>query len=221
MAQVELVLQQKALQIENYTPFLPKSPQNSKQKNASIYRDGQLDILRSVSLSLSTYLSEQTSLGYLLTVRQAFGNLEKANQQIFGWLNNGLTEMFGTDDYDALQASSWEEVLWVLWACTARIHDTRRSDENEPVSSSGWLSTLEFDQKDVPSAAAEQVLEIMELITKADEAGTSGNEGLFKGWTPEFVWWGVQVVQEETLSVHLMLEDSSTSSQIVLCERRS
>jgi hypothetical protein len=112
---------------------LPESPQNVKQSQAKIYRDGQAEILLSTINSLRTSLRvfrpespefPREDLERMNPTGSRLATLEEA-VELFAGSNESMVEGFmagvqanaNTSDLEQLRLAGWEEDAWVLLLC--------------------------------------------------------------------------------------------------------
>ena len=96
---------------------LPRKPSNDKQKQASIYREGQIAIIETVTNGLRTYLRSLRrgqSPGALLTLEEAMRIFASVNSVSCQNFLAGIRANANTDDVEQLTLAGWEEGVWVL-----------------------------------------------------------------------------------------------------------
>ncbi|KAK3711071.1 hypothetical protein LTR37_009858 [Vermiconidia calcicola] len=169
---------------------LPSEPKSKKQRLASIYRQGQNDILTSLISALRTYTrsliynpTAGIPRGPSLVTLESFIHLLTSQTLLPESFLTGIEANANTRDLEQLRLADWEEDVWVLLLCYLHLQLDRL-----PV----WLREALTPEYVEPISAAtatasEQAESVMDIVSVAAEA--RGDDSLWRNqsWTPEFV----------------------------------
>lgn len=136
---------------------LPEEPQNAKQAQAKIYRDGQVEILLATINSLRTSLRvfrpaspefPQADLermnptgSRLATLEEAVELFAQSNNAIQGFMA-GVKANANTTDLEQLRLAGWEEDAWVLLLCYSWLLTTSEPGDSQLYK---WIAELDAE----------------------------------------------------------------------------
>lgn len=136
---------------------LPEEPQNVRQAQAKIYRDGQSEILLETMNSLRTSLRvfrpasqefPQTDLdrmnptgSRLATLEEAVDLFSQSSSAIQGFMA-GVQANANTSDLEQLRLAGWEEDAWVLLLCYSWLLATSHPGEGQL---NKWMAELDAE----------------------------------------------------------------------------
>jgi hypothetical protein len=152
--------------LQTGTASLPESPQNAKQAQAKIYRDGQSEILLSTINSLRTSLrvfrpaSPEFVLedlermnptgSRLATLEEAVELFAASNESVVQGFMAGVQANANTSDLEQLRLAGWEEDAWVLLLCYSWLavtsNQTPLNNNNNNHSQLGkWMAEMDAE----------------------------------------------------------------------------
>ncbi|KAF2460255.1 hypothetical protein BDY21DRAFT_160128 [Lineolata rhizophorae] len=190
---------------------LPSQPQNLKQMYAKIYRESQVKILHDLIKELEEDLrlgSMNKDDGYphfvLGSLEDALNLLLKEFSGIHRQFTSGIEAFFQTSDLDALFESGWEDVIWIIFMCVARICTTVPPESVARSHLNAWISAI-GEAYPIHSAATEGEDELADDLADTIEAAVAAaqqslNPNLIwtdNMWSPELIAWGMKVVGTE------------------------
>lgn len=150
---------------------LPQEPQNPRQVQAQIYRNGQSEILLSTMNSLRTSLRvfrpathefPQSDIermnptgSRIATLEEAVDLFSQSSDAIQGFMA-GVKANANTTDLEQLRLAGWEEDAWVLLLCYSWLLVTSQPEQSQL---SKWMAELDAEYKpsSLLAAAAETV----------------------------------------------------------------
>jgi hypothetical protein len=151
---------------------LPQQPQNARQAQAKIYRDGQSEILlgtmNGLRTSLRVFRPETQELpqadlermnptgSRLATLEEAVALFSQSTSGIGGFMA-GVQANANTSDLEQLRLAGWEEDAWVLLLCYSWLLVTSQPDESRL---SKWMAELDAEYQ--PSLLLEPTTEKVE-----------------------------------------------------------
>ena len=199
-----MIMQSLAPKLARLQPItLPSSPQNEKQRQASIYRESQVDILTSLTTALRTYTRSlirqprhfQDGIpptGPCLLTLESFFSLLTTTQTLNADFLRGIMANANTIDIEQLRLAGWEEDVWVLLLCYLfLLPESRRPGwlrgalEQEYSSPNG--RNLGHCGNDQDSSEVEQAESLMEIVHTAASACSGDSVWSDSRWTPRFI----------------------------------
>ncbi|GAB7363780.1 hypothetical protein MBLNU230_g4348t1 [Neophaeotheca triangularis] len=208
--------------VESLMPKLAKlnathpsfEPQNERQQQAKIYRDGQIKILHTAINGLKTFTRslrpESDTLAKasgLVTLEDLLATWAQVGPDTYEEFMECIARNVGTDDAMQLIAAGWEEDIWVLAICYIY-----KSKINQKGVLSRWIEELVLDYGDpdhgLQGVAGEKGQELMELVDHAITASSSALAGThwMTGWSAQFLeLFGGRILRNE--SMLMMLPD--------------
>ncbi|GAB7342999.1 hypothetical protein MBLNU457_g1095t2 [Dothideomycetes sp. NU457] len=219
----------KMTKLSTATANLPSSqPTNRNQRNAQIYRDGQMDIMTSIREGLSAY---NRSLRPPVETEKFTGSAIWSLEEVFAVMRREApaawdqfaTGIFGSDRQDGkvFRGTPLErDTIWILWICYITIlADPERTVE--PSCKEGlivrWVNALreEYGEPFVEDEGEEE--DAVRLLGAADGAAvrTDVHDGRDKDsvwrsprWNSAFVLdWGMRVVQSQGMMMRCGEDD--------------
>ena len=208
---------------------LPNEPKKHKQRQAGIYRDGQLRILGSTIAAMRTYTrsllripsmpgSRFVTLEGLIELWSARSSPEKVAPFVAG-----IEACSGTADVDQLRQAGWEEDVIVLLLCFVWLESTKAKQlgtlmENAASTGAGgtkpdWVQQMlpeyvrdalspESDaEKDVPASAEEDVEHAKSILELVRQAREAVPESAWRDerWNPPMVVAFGKMLQYESM----------------------
>lgn len=221
--------------LQTGTSTLPQSPQNAKQSQAKIYRDGQAEILLSTINSLRTSLrvfrpespefpredlERMNPTGSrLATLEEAVELFAASDESVVQSFMAGVQANANTADLEQLRLAGWEEDAWVLLLCYSWLAVT--SHENSPGDGSGqldkWMAELDAeyqpglllapaDEKTAVEGEASSEAGDMMTIVKRAAAKLPGSVWEDQRWSERLIaGFGGRVLKNE--SFMMMVQD--------------
>lgn len=211
---------------------LPEAPQNAKQAQAKIYRDGQAEILLSTINGLRTSLrvfrpasaefpreeiERMNPTGSrLATLEEAVELFAKSNGNVVQGFLAGVQANANTSDLEQLRLAGWEEDAWVLLLCYSWLAVTSSPGEGQLDK---WMAELDAEYQPglllAPAATAEAVegeasseAGDMMTIVKRAAAKLPGSVWEDQGWSERLIaGFGGRVLKNE--SFMMMVQDGS------------
>jgi hypothetical protein len=161
---------------------LPQEPQNARQAQAAIYRNGQYEILLGTMNALRTSLRvfRPASLEFpqsdlermnptgsrLSTLEEAVDLFTQSNSAVQSFMA-GVQANANTSDLEQLRLAGWEEDAWVLLLCYSWLLVTSQPEEGQL---NKWMTELEAEYQ--PSLLLAQAAEGLRVEGEASsEAG--------------------------------------------------
>jgi hypothetical protein len=207
---------------------LPEEPQNIRQAQAKIYRDGQSEILLGTMNGLRTSLRvsrpatqefPQTELecmnptgSRLATLEEAVALFSQSTSDI-GVFMAGVQANANTSDLEQLRLAGWEEDAWVLLLCYSWLLVTSQPEDSQL---SKWMAELDAEYQ--PSLLLEPTGERVEgeasneagdmiTIVKRAAAKLPGSVWEDARWSEKLIaGFGGRVLKNE--SFMMMVQDS-------------
>ncbi|KAI9814626.1 MAG: hypothetical protein M1827_003182 [Pycnora praestabilis] len=244
ICQLLQVLQRKYNEITWFDHLLPKDPTNDKQRNAKIYRDSQISIIRAAINPLMYKLRGAVEIGdhgevipQLVTLEKALKYLKSLDKVTYTSFRRGLKLALGTNDIRELREACWAEGVWTLWICTIRLWFLRQAsairinstvEAKEPLRTKlidwirftddlqYWSSDPLFDVTATESANDDEAAaELLSVVKSAAEADPSS---VFaeRIWDLTFIKRGNRIGMEEGLTLALQEQDTEVGEQYVL-----
>ncbi|KAF2478948.1 hypothetical protein BDY17DRAFT_257805 [Neohortaea acidophila] len=144
---------------------LPSEPQNCKQQQAAIYRQGQVDIINALINTLKTYTRSllwqpspnQSMPTHPCLIRlQDFIDASKSSGTLDDAFLTGIGASANTTDLTELRLAEWEEDVWVLALCYSHLGSHRvDNSRSEPIDdSTGHEPGQAGDLMDIVDTAA-------------------------------------------------------------------
>jgi hypothetical protein len=148
--------------LQTGTASLPQEPQNAKQAQAKIYRDGQAEILLStingLRASLRVFRPESPDYSReeieranptgsrLATLEEAVELFAASNETVVQGFMAGVQANANTSDLEQLRLAGWEEDAWVLLLCYSWLAVT---SDNSPGDGqlAKWMAELDAEYK--------------------------------------------------------------------------
>jgi len=220
----------KMTKLSTATANLPSpSPRNAHQRNAQIYRDGQMTIMTSIREGLSAY---NRSLRPPLPTTASFsGSAIWSLEEVFAVMRREAgdawvqfaTGIFGSDREDGkvFRGSPLErDTIWVLWVCYITIlADAERTAE--PYCKQGliarWVAALRIEYGEPFAEDEGEEEEAVRLLGAAGGAAVrtdrhDGRDGdsvwRSRRWNSAFVLdWGMRVVQSQGMMMRCGEDD--------------
>lgn len=222
---------------ETTTNSTEASNRNQRRRElVNVYLSSQCDVLAANIETLeaellhtltSTFPPSSTSPSVedpiLLTLPHAMNVLKKVDRETYTAFREALTEIYGTDDLDALRSAGCEEDIWVLWTgAITRMHSSGGQQHPEswlrrwtrflhqqynvppspPASSSTPQSTDSEDEE--TSQITTHILSLLSTLTQPSTS-TRPQSHVFTCdlWQRAYVAACVRAVREETLCLQL------------------
>ncbi|TKA66182.1 hypothetical protein B0A49_08348 [Cryomyces minteri] len=123
--------------ITQFDDTLPAQPQNERQGNAKIYRDGQVEILKTGIGELTSVIhyfhrrGDNEALnrfpGTTHTLSSTLSAYRLASPSRHRAFTTGLRHVLGTAELAALCDAGWEADIWTLWLCWIWVEVASRS----------------------------------------------------------------------------------------------
>lgn len=217
--------------LQSGTANLPQSPQNAKQAQAKIYRDGQSEILLGTINSLRTSLrvfrpaspefprsdlERMNPTGSrLATLEEAVELFAQSNSDAIQGFMAGVQANANTSDLEQLRLAGWEEDAWVLLLCYSWLAVTGAPGDGQLDK---WMAELEAEYQPslLLAPAAAQVVEgeasseagDMMTIVKRAAAKLPGSVWEDQRWSERLIaGFGGRVLKNE--SFMMMVQDGS------------
>lgn len=170
---------------------LPSQPQNDRQKQASIYRGSQIDIMSSILCALRTYtrslIWEPSNLALprepcLVRLEPLVPVLTEKGVLDDDFLR-GIEANANTSDLEQLRLAGWEEDVWVLLLCYLAVQ--------QQADGQSWFTERLPEYIDIsePSSSAtgvEQASALMEIVHTA-AAACPGSTWMHEMWSPRYI----------------------------------
>jgi hypothetical protein len=211
---------------------LPEAPQNAKQAQAKIYRDGQAEILLStingLRTSLRVFRPESPEFpreeiermnptgSRLATLEEAVELFAQSNGNVVQGFLAGVQANANTSDLEQLRLAGWEEDAWVLLLCYSWLAVTSSPGEGQLGK---WMAELDAEYQPglllAPAATAEAVegeasseAGDMMTIVKRATAKLPGSVWEDQRWSERLIaGFGGKVLKNE--SFMMMVQDGS------------
>lgn len=217
---------------------LPQEPQNAKQSQAKIYRDGQTEILLGTITGLKTSLrvfrpaSEefpQADLermnptgSRLATLEEAVELFSESSDAIQGFMA-GVKANANTSDLEQLRLAGWEEDAWVLLLCYSWLSTTSTPGETQLHK---WMAELAAEyQPELLLAPAAEVVEgeasneagEMMTIVKRAAARLPGSVWEDERWSEKLIaGFGGRVLKNESFMMMVQGERGREEARLVV-----
>jgi hypothetical protein len=211
---------------------LPESPQNAKQSQAKIYRDGQAEILLSTINGLRTSLRvfrpesaefPREEIERMNPTGSRLATLEEA-VDLFAASDRGVVEGFmagvqanaNTSDLEQLRLAGWEEDAWVLLLCYSWLAVTSSPGGDGQLGK--WMVELEAEYQPglllepsgaqaVEGEASSEAGDMMTIVQRA-AAKLPGSVWEDQRWSERLIaGFGGRVLKNE--SFMMMVQDGS------------
>jgi hypothetical protein len=207
---------------------LPEEPQNVRQAQAQIYRNGQSEILLGTMNSLRTSLRvfrpatqefPQADLermnptgSRLATLEEAVGLFGQSSSAIQGFMA-GVQANANTSDLEQLRLAGWEEDAWVLLLCYSWLLVTSQSEEGQL---NKWMAELDAEYQPslllaqserVEGEASNEAGDMMTIVKRA-AARLPGSLWEDERWSEKLIaGFGGRVLKNE--SFMMMVQDGT------------
>lgn len=217
---------------------LPQEPQNDKQAQAKIYRDGQTEILLGTINGLRTSLRvfrpasaefPQADLERMNPTGSRLATLEEA-VELFGQSSDviqgymaGVKANANTSDLEQLRLAGWEEDAWGLLLCYSWLSVTSQPGESQLHK---WLTELAAEyQPESLLAPAAQVVEgeasneagDMMTIVKRAAAKLPGSVWEDERWSEKLIaGFGGRVLKNESFMMMVQDDRGREEARLVL-----
>lgn len=217
---------------------LPREPQNAKQSQAKIYRDGQSEILLGTINSLRTSLRvfrpaspefPQSDLdrmnptgSRLATLEEAVELFAQSTSAIQGFLA-GVKANANTTDLEQLRLAGWEEDAWVLLLCYAWLLVTSQPGDSQLCK---WIVELEAEYQPgslltpaaqtVEGEASNEAGDMMTIVKRA-AASLPGSIWEDARWSEKLIaGFGGRVLKNESFMMMVSDEIGREEARLVV-----
>lgn len=207
---------------------LPAAPQNNKQIQASIYRQGQIKILQSITSALRMYTRSliwtpsaedvQLPTGPCLARLESLIQVLTFNGMLDAAFLEGIEVSANSKDVEQLRLAGWEEDVWVLLLCYLVL---------QPEEHGMWLRDMIpeyiniYEPPDGSSAilgahgtAQADSLEEIVFMAASECPGSRWEDGR---WSPEFIAGvGGRILQHESFVVMCPNDEGDEEARLCL-----
>lgn len=204
--------------LEHSDAELPEEPQNSRQANAKIYRDCQMEVLDAVQERMAAYLkslilepsTDPIRRSATWTLEGALEVIQREAPDAHKAFMSGVKYCTGTTKLRKLRGTEQEEFMWTILLCFAYLHSQKTkaaADANKNGILSNWMRSLEAEygsplpeegaEVEVDEVADEDAEEYLGRVKKA-AMFLPGSIWTSPAWTGDFVLdWGVRLVKSQ------------------------
>lgn len=215
-----MALVPKTTKLAQSTTTLPSTPQNPRQANAKIYRDGQYEILDAVQTSLARFVkSLRPAEGpvpgpAVWKLEEVFDVWKAESPDLHKSFTAGMKKFLGTSKLSKLPDTDQEEQVWVLWLCFLVLNSEPAAAESDTSDVSGtvrkWQVSLEAEYGD-PRTGLAGAGESDEEEDEEDEQAAfykscvrraamflPGSVWTKPGWSTDLILdWGVKIMNSQ------------------------
>ena len=217
---------------------LPEEPQNAKQAQAKIYRDGQSEILLATINGLRTFLrvfrpaSPEFPLqdlermnptgSRLATLEEAVDLFARSNSSVVQGFMAGVQANANTSDLEQLRLAGWEEDAWVLLLCYSWLAVTSTPGESQLDK---WMAELDAEYEPslllkpateaVEGEASNEAGDMMSIVKRA-AAKLPGSLWEDQRWSERLIaGFGGRVLKNESFMMMVQDERGREEARLV------
>jgi len=184
------------------------TPRNNNQRNAQIYRDGQMEIMSSIREGLSAFnrslrppLIQNFTGSAIWSLDEVLAVMKREDGQAGTEFLDGVG--LGESDLEGIRGGPVEQRIWVLWVCYVTI----LAGEGREGLLSRWIASLgeEYGEPfDEEGEDEDEAAPFMRVVKGAAE--DSGEDSVWRSrhWSSGFVLdWGMRVVTSQGMMMRI------------------